>query len=297
MRKRKGSVLVIGDSRMDYLSKTIDEMKEKKENLGTLFTTFGGPGRNVTENLIRLSDKVSFITVLGEDHLGLSLKQNLISLGVDVYSINTKYPTGIYNSICDTNGKRISYIIDTRGTDSLKPNDLKEFDSIIKAHDYIVLDGTLNEKIINYIFKTYKNKKYYVDGVSTFRVKTFLPHLKEIELFKSNVTEAEHLLDCKKEPEDLVQLLLDKGCKQVVLSHTELPIVYGTKQKGISHEPIVVRQKITRSNGNGDALFAGIVHCLVAGMQLKQAVKFGLNMSYQTLGVNTAVDPKIGDLL
>lgn len=294
MRKRKENILVIGDSRMDYLSRISEDSKQ--ENLGTLFTTFGGPGRNVAENLARLNDKVSFITVLGEDHLGLSLKQNLTSLGVDVFSIQSKYPTGIYNSISDKEGNRLSYVIDTRGTDSLKTSDLKPFDALIKASNHIILDGTLNEKTVHYLFKNYKNKKYYVDGVSTFRVKTFLPYLKDIQLFKSNVDEAEELLSIKKEPEELVSLLLEKGCKEVVLSHTKLPIVYGN-QKGISREPIVVRTNVTRSNGVGDALFAGVVHCLVSGMQLKQAVKFGLNMTYQTLGVNTAVDPKIGELL
>lgn len=294
MRKKSEEVLVIGESRMDYLSR-IDNPTEGEENKGNLFITNGGLGRNVAENLARLNDKVSFITAIGDDHIGLSLKQNLESLNVKVYTIRTKYPTAVYNSLSGKDGKKITYILDTRGNDSLKPIDIKPMDSLIRSAEHIVLDGSMNEKIINYIFRTYKGKKFYVDGVSIYRIKAFLTHLKEIELFKSNVDEAEHLLG-KMDPEKLVDELLKKGCKQVVLSHSELPILYGNS-KGIFYEPINVRQKVTRPNGVGDALFAGIVHGLVSGMQLKQSVKFGLNMSYETLDVDTAVSPTIKDLL
>lgn len=296
MRKKAEEILVIGACRMDYLSRSDEAFKDGKENAGTLFATAGGTGRNVSENLARLNNKVSFITVIGEDHMGLSLKTALSSTGVSVYSISTKFPTGIYNSISDIDGTKKAFIEDTRGIDSLKPKDLKTVDAIIKSHDHIVLEGNLNDKIIDYLFKTYKDKHFYVDGVSPMKSVRFRKHLADITLFKSNVSEASALLEQEAEPEDLAKAILKQGCQYVVLSHTQQPIFYGEKGQ-TQREPIVVRKDEVRSNGVGDALFAGLVHCLVHNMPLKQSVKFALSMTYRTLGVDTAVDPNLDDIL
>lgn len=296
MRKKAEEILVIGSCRMDYLSRSDEKFIDGAENSGTFFATAGGTGRNVSENLARLKDKVTFITVIGEDHMGLSLKTALTQTGVNVYTIGSKFPTGVYNSISDIDGTKKAFVEDTRGIDSLKPKDLKNVDAIIKSHDHIVLEGNLNDKIIDYLFKTYKDKHFYVDGVSPKKAVRFKKHLGEMTLFKSNVSEASSLLEQDAEPEVLAESLLKEKCQYVVISHTQQPIIYGEKGQ-IQREPIVVRKDSVRSNGVGDALFAGLVHGLVHNMSLKQSVKFALNMTYRTLGVDTAVDPNLDDIL
>ncbi|MCI1734861.1 MAG: PfkB family carbohydrate kinase [Bacilli bacterium] len=295
MRNTEEDILIIGNSRRDSLAKS-DAPLQGEENIGTIFETDGGVGRNVAENLARLNDSVTFITPLGDDENGRLLRKNLEAVNVKVLSPKSKLPTSVYTSISDDKGNRKLAIVDNRIIDNMKPADLKPFESVIASHQHIVIEATLNEKVIDYLFKKFAGHSFYCEGVSSAYVGRLKKHLPDIYLFKSNFNEAVTMMGTEAEPEETVQDILKEGCPNVVLSHTKLPIVYGTKGE-VYHEPIVVRQNIIRSNGVGDSLFAGIVHCLASNVSLPKAVKFGLNMSYCTLGVDTAVDPDVDRVL
>lgn len=297
MKRKSEDILIIGCSCMDYLSRIEEPEEEKGKQYGSLFITPGGVGRNVSENLAYLDDNITFITALGEDENGEKIRKQLEDLNVRVLSPETQRPTSIYNSISDASGKKIASIFDNTPLENLKPKDFKPYEAILQMHKHIVLEADLSESVLEYLFKTYKGHRFYVEGVSTDKVGRFKNYLKDITLFKSNFNEGQSLFNEERlTPEKVVQKIMDAGCPHVVLSHTELPIFYGTKGQ-IYREPIVVRKKFTRHNGVGDALFAGVVHCLIQGMPLSKAVKFGLNMSYYTLGVDTSVDPNIAELI
>ncbi|MFA6829240.1 MAG: PfkB family carbohydrate kinase [Bacilli bacterium] len=296
MKNKEEEILVIGNSRMDYLAQSGQEDDFSVVSQGNFYKTSGGLGRNVSENLARLHDNVSFITALGNDADGQEIESSLSGIGVKVYKIATSYPTSIYNSISDSHGKRQAALIDNRCLTQVKPSELKPLSLLLTTIKHVVIEASLNEKVIDYLFKNYPDHYFYCEGVSVSDVRKLRKHLKDIYLFKSNYDEAISILQAQMEPEEAVKQIMKEGCPNVVISHTELPIYYGNKGL-VYREPILVRQNVTRTNGVGDALFAGIVHCLSKKVSLIKAVKFGLNMSYCTLGVDTAVDTDIARIL
>ncbi|MCI1734860.1 MAG: carbohydrate kinase family protein [Bacilli bacterium] len=289
-------ILVIGGSNIDYLAKSSHPLIMEDSNIGSLKTAFGGVGRNIVENLARLGDKVTFLTGIGSDSQGQHLKKELESLSVKVLSPKTDYPSGSYVSIANDNGDMAVAVCDTRLLDAMTPEDLVPFKDVIAAHKEIVLDANINEAVIDYLFQTYPDHAFLIEGVSANKVRRFRNHVSEIALFKSNVLEASYFLGVKEDPKKLVSDLLSLGAKNVVLSQGKAPILYGYQGK-VYEEPVVACPNIVSVNGAGDALFAGIVHGLVHQQSLMESLRFGARMSLATLQVESAVDPKIGRLI
>ncbi len=293
---KQSKILIIGGSNIDYLAKSNHTLIMEDSNIGTLTTSFGGVGRNITENLARLKDDVTFITGIGKDAYGQSLKEKLEELNVNVLSVKSKDPSGSYVSIADEKGNMTVAICDTRLMDNMTIDDILEFKDVIEENEVIVLEANLNEDVIDGIFRNFPNHRFYIEGVSANKIRRFRNHLPQISLFKCNVLEAEHFLDVKKKPTMLAYDLLSLGCKNVVLSNGKAPIIIGTEGK-VEEIPVVSNPNVVSVNGAGDALFAGIVHELSLNKTLEEAVSFGNKMAFYTLLSDTAIQKDIYNLM
>lgn len=289
-------ILVIGGSNIDFSSRSDNPLIRGDSNIGKRTISFGGVGRNVCENLAHLHDSVSFITAIGKDSRGQERKKSLEKRGIKTYVPDLDYPSGSYNVILDSNGNRFVAICETSFLDHLRGEDRKPFDSLIRGHEYIVLEANRNQNVINYLFDTYPDKKFLVETVSANKVSRFVPHLSQIYLFKSNVLESKYALNEEKDPISLAKDLIERGVKNVVISNGPRPITFGNKDS-IEQRKVVPRKDIASENGAGDALFSGILHSLHQGKSLKEAVAFGSLVSERTLNYPGACNPDIGKLV
>lgn len=292
----KSKILIIGGSNIDYLAKSNNPLIMEDSNIGSLTVSFGGVGRNITENLALLHDDVTFITGIGKDAYGQKLKANLEERGVKVLSVKNQEQSGSYVSIADEKGGMAVAICDTRLMDHMTIDDIMEFKDVIEEHDVIVLEANLNEKVIDGIFRNFPNHRFYIEGVSANKIRRFRNHLPQISLFKCNVLEAEHFLDVRKSPLLLSDDLMSLGCKNVVLSNGKAPIIIGSGGKS-KEVPVVSNPNVASVNGAGDALFAGIVHELSLRKTLEEAVSFGNRMAFYTLLSETAIQPDIYEMM
>jgi len=62
-------VTVIGASNVDITGFTKHELIYKDANIGTMKTSAGGVGRNISENLARLNFDVNLVSIFGDDPL------------------------------------------------------------------------------------------------------------------------------------------------------------------------------------------------------------------------------------
>lgn len=289
-------ILVIGGSNIDYVATSSNPLILRDSNIGTVNVSFGGVGRNTVENLARIGDKVSFITAIGNDSNGLALAENLRKLGVSIYSAEYSNQTPSYFAINDSNHDMHVAVCDSVILDRMTVDDIKMFDDVISRHSKIVLDANINETVLSYIFDTYMNCSFYVEGVSANKVVRFRNYLSRIECFKSNVMEVGYLLEKSRTPEELALELLSRGVKQVVLTDGSKDIIYAENKKTyrVSVEPL---DNVCSANGAGDSLFAGLVHGLYSNMSLRDSVLFGKKCAEITLQCPYAVNPKLGELI
>jgi pseudouridine kinase len=288
-------ILVIGGSNIDYLATSDHPLIAHDSNIGKLKVSFGGVARNVVENLARLSDKVTFITGIGQDANGLRMKRELRTLKVKVLSPDIPYPSSSYLAVYDSNGDMTVAICDSSIMDKMSYQDIIQFRDVLAKHRHIVMDANLNEEVIDYLFKNYFSHLFYVEAVSANKVIRYRNHISQIYVFKSNLLEAQYLLDKKADAVTLAKDLLAQGVKNVVITDGPRPVTcaQGTEVFQVPVKPV---EKIVNENGAGDAMFAGIIHDLKKEKSLKEAVQFGVEMASATLEAPGAVDEEIGKL-
>ena len=81
------SVLVIGASSLDVVARLHDGLQMETSNPARIRTSFGGVARNVAENLARLGQPVSLLSVIGKDRIGEDLLAYTRQAGVDVSAV------------------------------------------------------------------------------------------------------------------------------------------------------------------------------------------------------------------
>lgn len=292
------NILVIGGSNIDYLAKSISPLIKNDSNIGKISISNGGVGRNISCNLALLKNKVSFITGLGKDLLSINLKKELKKYRIKLLLPKTSYGVGSYVAINDNYGEMSVAICDNMFCDNLSYNDLIPFQKDISKHKDIVLDTNLNENIINDIINHNLDKRYYVDGVSANKVKRIKKVLNKIHVFKSNLIEAQELIDKKIDGVNLVKEILSFGVKNVVITNSAKDIYYGS-DKGIfkTNSAKIDPKEIKNVNGAGDAFFSGFVSNYIENNDIEKAIIFAKKMSYFTLKSSSAINENIYNLI
>ena len=77
-------VLIIGAQNIDIFVKSSEPYILHDSNLSKVHIAFGGVARNITENIRRLGNECSFLSVFGDDHFSKTAKNSLKEMGVDI---------------------------------------------------------------------------------------------------------------------------------------------------------------------------------------------------------------------
>lgn len=290
----KNSLLLIGGSNVDFIAKSDKKIIKGASNIGSVSITDGGVMRNIAENLARLGNDIDFITAIGNDPLGNSLKENLLNLGIRVYTPDSDLATGSYVAILDGDNDLKESICDNKINDSITIQFLEEHKDLISNHKFIGIDTNLNQDIIDYLFKTYPNKKFIVDGISPVKVLKIKNYLNQIFLIKCNIKEARSLMGIDLVEKDLVSGLLARGIENVVVSHGSKDIYFGNNHRyKIDLVHVEEVKNIENTTGCGDALTSGVIDYYLSGKKLKEAVAFGYQLSKITLMTKGATSEEI----
>jgi pseudouridine kinase len=288
--------LIIGGSNVDYTAISNHKLLEHDSNIGTLKISFGGVGRNITEDLILLGDKVSFITSIGNGANGIAMKKSLEGMGVDVFNIESTYPSSSYLAMLEPDGEMKVALCDCQIMETMKPKSLEQYADIIKSHQSIIIEANLSQAVIDFLFEKYADHHILVEAVSANKVVKFKKHLSEIYLFKSNIIEAKSILDMDAPKEELVAELMKRGVKKVVITDGPHSIYIGDENK-VTRIKVPLAKKVISESGAGDAMFAGILHGCHKKLSLEDSVRFGIKVSQKTLEIPETCNPDISSLI
>lgn len=276
-------VILIGGSNIDYIGTSKETLLPSVSNVGTVSISFGGVMRNICENLLRLNNKITFVSAIGNDILGNKLLNELKELNCKVICPKTTLPTGTYLAINNNNHDLNVAICDNRIIEELNKNFLISIDDEIKKHEFIALDANLSIEAIDYLFDKYKEKKFLIEAISPHKVIKFKKHLKDIYLIKCNLFEARALCeDDSLNALNACKLLLERGIKKVVVSAASDNIYYG-ENNVVNCFTIKKVDNFVNTTGCGDALFSGIVDRIIANDTLYNALTLGHKLSLVTL--------------
>lgn len=278
-------VILIGGSNIDYIATPFKSLIKETSNIGKLKLQIGGVMKNVASSMKLVNEELDFlfITAIGNDFNGELIKKDLDSRNIKYLypSLNNKKETinsSSYLAINDENNDLFVSICDNEVISYIDEEFIDSYDKYFLNSEYIVIDTNLDEKIIKYIVKKYKNKKIIAEGVSSEKILKIKKYLKDIYLLKCNFLEIKSLLkedNIKLDGYEILDLLISKyKLKNAIITNKSRNILIIDHFKTEYFDVKEVKE-ILNSNGVGDALFAGFILEFIKKEDFKESVKKG----------------------
>ncbi|MBZ4683678.1 MAG: pseudouridine kinase [Fusobacteriaceae bacterium] len=292
--KENPYICVVGGANIDIQGFPKEKLNQNDSNPGDLKISLGGVGRNIAENLVKLSQNTKLITVLGDDIYGKKILEHSLSISLDINDslILKNKNTSTYLSILDETGDMYVAISAMDIFDELDIDFIHKKMKYINGADITVIDTNIPQKTIEYILKT-GNSKFYLDTVSVSKAKKVKDFIGYFHTIKPNKLEAEVLsgipinneLDLDKNAE----YFFNKGVKEVFITLGKDGVYYNNKkEKGIFKTK---EHKVVNATGAGDAFMAGLIYSTVNNFSIKEKLSFSLAASILTMQSTDTINP------
>ena len=281
-------VLIIGAQNIDIFAKSKDEYSLHDSNLAKIHIAFGGVGRNIVENVQRLGNNVSFITVFGDDYFSLTAKRSLEEMNVDVSeSLNLKNESNsVYLGVMDKDNDLFIGLNDMEITNNLNKEFFETKKEVINRFEVIVIDNNLNEETLDYLLTTYQNKVIVMDAVSAHKVIKLEKHLSKISVLKLNQIELNEITTEKEVIKQINELHL-KGANTLLITNQDKDVVLSKNTSTQVITPLK-HDDIVNATGAGDAFISGYIHGMLNGVNDLEKLRFAVKVAYITLSSNNS---------
>lgn len=295
--KEKPYVLVIGGANIDITGFPYNTLRLKDSNPGRVNVSLGGVGRNIAENLCKLSLTTKLITAIGDDLYGQKILEESRKIGLDMTQslILKEQSTSTYLAILDEQGDMKVAVAYMDIIDMMSINFITEKKHIIENSKICILDTNLPKEILEYVTINHKNACFYLDTVSTTKAMKVKEIIGRFHTIKANRLEAEILSDVKisdyKTMQKAAEYFLDKGVRRVIITLGEEGVYYndGKEEKHIPTPKI----KVVNATGAGDAFMAALAYCGYNNLETLYSIKFSMAASIMALSHECTINPNL----
>lgn len=186
---------IVGGSCVDIFATSALPLVAHDSNPGTVNIGYGGVGRNMAENLARLSQDVLLIAPFGQDPFSAHMLQYTAAADVNTRHVfvSEAEQAPYYISVNDCGGEMSAAVNDMKICEQITPDFLAGKLPLLNQCDAVILDTNIPQVSIEYLAARCATP-LFAEAVSThkaMKLKTSLPYLFAI---KANLQEAEALL-------------------------------------------------------------------------------------------------------
>jgi len=276
--KTKQYVCVIGGANIDLQGSSVNALLLNDSNPGEISMSSGGVGRNIAENIARLSIPTKIFSYVGSDAMGNFLIESTQKAKVDTSYINRhpSLPTSQYLSVLDDNNDMLVSISDMRIINEMTVDDIKSHSSTLNQSSVIVIDTNVPTDVIEYVTEEFSHIPLFLDTVSIAKSSKIIHLIGKFHTVKPNRLESELITGIKITDESSMlkaaKNLFDRGCKQIFITLGEDGVFYfdGKDYGKYTQEKI----DVVSANGAGDAFVAGIVYGFLMLSCIQETVKY-----------------------
>lgn len=287
-------ISIIGGIMADIEGHPYNQLIQGDSNPGTISMSYGGVGRNITENLARMGVSVNFVSVAGEDFAGKGAVRELEDLGVDIKNVRLlpEENTAVYMSILNIIGDMELALCNMDILERISVDFIEAAHSGLEASKIIGIDTNLTEETLDYVTAKLKDIPVFLDPVSVTKAERARNIVGRFHTIKPNRMEAEILsgmtIMSAEELEKAGQWLIDQGVKRVFITLGPGGVYYqDEKDSGlIRPEPA----DIVSATGAGDAFSAAILYSHVKGFDVKKTAKLGMAAARIAMQSKSAVN-------
>ncbi len=312
--------LVAGGQNLDLIATARQPFHLSDSTPGDVVERAGGVAFNIARNLALLTRPVYFLSVRGEDSVGLILDSigRESHLELDHMLVRSDLSTSRYIAINDETGDMIAAINDMTSIESLKPHDVESWcalgaaswrdpDTRIKRSRAAVIDTNLPEEVIIHL-ATEWDFPIFADAVSLVKVERLIPIFHRLAGLKLNRIEAEHLtgrpIASLEDAAGAAQRLLATGIGRICLSLGAEGALFSDGEQTVATRYDCVIEKlvdgrlekttsIVNTTGAGDAMAAVFAWATMSGHALDGAARLSQAAASLTLESPGAVNDAI----
>lgn len=295
----KKYIVGIGAANVDIYAKSLISIKTHYDHPAKIHTSVGGVTRNVLENLAKLNVNTILLSAIGNDIYGQMIIEHCKKKKIDVnhvLKVNNQ-TSGLFVQIQDKNNDMYLANCDMSVISHIDIKYIKRNDSILKNSSGIIIDPSLDSKVIEYILKTYKSIPLFLDPVSDNYAKKVKPYISKLYACKPNKTELEILSGIKiNNQESLIKAgkkLIQSGLKKLYASLGSKGCLYMDNEGVIIYRKINPLKNIVNASGAGDAFFASIIYSYISGCDRQTSLDYAIKASKLTLMSKDPISDKL----
>lgn len=290
-------ISIIGGITADIEGNPYGQLVMGESNPGKIAMSYGGVGRNITENLARLGAEVGLVSVVGDDFTGRGAIRELGDLGVNVEDIHLlpEENTAIYLSILNIFGEMELALCNM---DILEKVSISIIDNAMKnlmASKIIGIDTNLTEETLAYLIEKLDGIPLFLDPVSAVKSERVKNLIGKFHTVKPNRKEAEAITGLTILDEDELRQagkwFEEKGVKRIFITLSGGGVYY---KEGLVEGILRPGQvSVVSATGAGDAFSAAIMDGFVKGMTVEETAKYGMALASVAMEAKTPVNPKV----
>lgn len=300
VRAIRNSILVIGAAHIDRKAMALTQVQLKTSIPVHMTQSYGGVAHNVAENLARLGQRVSLLSIVGHDGEGERLREHFHALNINdrMLITSSQNKTATYTALLDETGEMFIALADMAIYEELTPAFFQGLGHTLSEHSYWFVDTNIPEDSLKYLCKlkqNYRHVQLFVDPVSVPKAKRLKKTLNGIDFIFPNRDELEILAEQSiATHEDIVaasKSLLALGVGNVIATMGPEG-VYVVNAKGAKHYA-AYQVEVVDVTGAGDALVAGFMYGYHQTHDIDNAIQYGLACATLSLSTVHTVSPNM----
>ncbi|SHG01447.1 PfkB family carbohydrate kinase [Ornithinibacillus halophilus] len=283
-------IICVGGANLDRKFYLKEAMQLGTSNPVNSTQSAGGVARNIAENLGRMGENVSLLTVCGRDAEWDFIEQASIPyVNMDHVEKLSESSTGSYTAVLDEEGNMKIALADMDIYDQLSPEIIQENVPILKQSKCILADLNCPSETLSYLSQVATGNKIplVVIAVSAPKMKRLPENLGALTWLITNQDETEGYFNItitnKQDWKAAAEKWLDLGVKNIVITSGDKGVMIGNSEEGVVHIPAVKVDEVVDVTGAGDAFSAAAVHAWLSSNSIEQIAKAGVVNAAKTL--------------
>ena len=287
----------IGGANMDIHGRSDAPLVMRDSNPGHLHMSMGGVCRNICENLVRLGERVSLVSVVGNDPNGRTLMEGCRALGINMDHVRMmeEARTSSYISLMDSDGDMLVAMSDMSIIKHLDERLVEENRTVLNQAELVVCDGNLSGRTLDALARLC-DRPLYLDPVSTAWARELRPYIGRFHTVKPNRMELEALTDCPCATEAELAMACDRlrglGVQRVFVSLGSEGMYYRGPEGGLLRRSRPYPH-LVNATGAGDASMAGIIYATRQGWDAERVLYAAMAAGMCAIASEDTINPEM----
>lgn len=289
-------VVVIGASAIDLKATGAAPLIPATSNPGVVSASPGGVGRNIAETLARLGSTVRLVSRVADDAFGRLVLAETAAAGVDVSEVHTDAErTATYVAALDADGSLSVAVSDFAAIDTMTLEHVARIS--LRGVGHVVLDANLPIPVLGAAL----TRAAEAGALVTIEPVSVVKALRLEGLLTATTAYPVHLITPNEDEYAALAARLDPFrlaahvCMRRGLAGSRL--IVGPEAEPLDIPAVrVPAEEVRDVTGAGDSATAGLIHALVCGANLDQAVAFGHAVAARTVRSDLTVPTDLDGL-